>query len=90
MQPQTGNAKHLHEKKHLKLQGEIRKGHFQDYTKQNPQVFFKECKKSNESYLLIFPITEVNVLTNRQSKKMRNFEKSGSERHFYESNQKDL
>ena len=33
MQPQTGNAKHLHKKKHLKLQGELRKGHFQDYTK---------------------------------------------------------
>ena len=40
--------------------------------------------------LLIFLTTGVNLLTNRQSKKMRNFEKSGSERQFYESNQKNL
>ena len=88
-QPQTGNTQPLLEKKHIKLQRALRKGHFQDYTKSNPQVFLKECKKSNESYLLIFLTTGVNLLTNRQSKKMRNFEKSGSERHFYESHQKN-
>ena len=33
LQPQTGNTQHLLEKKHLKLQGALRKGHFQDYTK---------------------------------------------------------
>jgi len=35
----------------------------------------KKKKDSNESYLLIFITTGVDVLTNRQSKKMRNLGK---------------
>lgn len=33
LQPQTGNTQPLLEKKHIKLQRALRKGHFQDYTK---------------------------------------------------------